>query len=88
MFEKIGAMKEYSYVKNNPAIALRLDLRTAEQKYKKIYGAETLEKDLHHFFFSAKSNSIDLSSEDDCKGTNLSKTLTQYYSSFSLKNDG
>ncbi|MDA3788009.1 MAG: N-acyl-L-homoserine lactone synthetase [Desulfobacula sp.] len=88
LFEKIGAMREYSYVKNNPAIALRLDLRSAEKKYKKIYGAEPLEKDLHHFFFSAQSDSIDLFSENIGKDCNLMETLTQYYSLFSLKNGG
>ncbi|MDA3789578.1 MAG: cyclic nucleotide-binding domain-containing protein [Desulfobacula sp.] len=88
LFEKIGAMREYSYVKNNPAVALRLDLRTAEKKYKKIYGAEPLEKDLHHFFFSAQSDSIDLSSENIGKGCDFMEKLTQYYCLFSLKNGG
>ena len=88
LFEKIGTMIQYSYVKNNPAVAMRLDLRSAEKKYKKVYGAEPLEKDLHHFFFSAQSCSIDLSSENVDKGCGIMETLTQYYSLSSLKKGG
>ncbi|MCP4672197.1 MAG: N-acyl-L-homoserine lactone synthetase [Desulfobacula sp.] len=88
LFEKIGEMSEYSYVKDNPAVAMRLDLRCAEKNYKKVYGACPLEKDLHHFFFSGSSSSIDLSSEVVGRGCNLMETLSQYYASFYLKTGG
>ncbi len=88
LFEKIGFMDEYAYVKDNPAVALRLDLRTAEKRYKKVYGAEPLEKDLHYFFFSEQSHSIDLSCKGDGNVCNIMETLTQYYALFSLKNGG
>lgn len=58
LFEKIGEVEEYSYVKNNPAVAMRLDLRSAEQKYQEIYGSMPKQKNLHDFFFTEKSDSI------------------------------
>ncbi len=57
LFEKIGEVKAYAYVKNNPAVALRLNLRTAAQRYKKVYGSKPKEKNLYHFFNDSESNS-------------------------------
>ncbi len=87
LFEKIGAMTEYSYVKNNPAVAFRLDLRSAEKKYKKIYASYPIEKDLHRFFFSAPSSSIDLTSGDTIRGNYMIEKLTGHYLA-TLKNGG
>ncbi len=88
LFKRIGSLTEYSYVKNNPAVALRLDLRRMEKNYKIAYATAPLEKDLHHFFYSAQSDSIDLTSEDIGKNDlNIMETITQYYSLF-LKNAG
>jgi len=58
LFEKIGETKEYAYVNNNPAVAMRLDLRTAENNYKKAFKNVTKKNNLHHFFFTGKSKSI------------------------------
>ncbi len=58
LFEKIGEIKEYSYANNNPALAMRLDLRTAKKKYKKAYKNMNKRNNLYHFFFTANSNSI------------------------------
>lgn len=79
LLEKIGSISEYSYVKSNPAVAMKLDLRKMEKKYKMIYGAYPLEKDLHHFFFSTSPSSIDFSSEDVCGGYNAFEDLARYY---------
>ena len=54
LFEQIGGISKFSYVNDNPAVALRQDLRTAPQRYKEIYGNKPIEKNLHHFFFGSK----------------------------------
>ena len=88
LFQKIGAVSKYSYVKNHPAIAMRLDLRSIEKKYKKAYGAKPIEKDLHHFFFSANSDSIDLFSENFDKCCDPQETYSWNYAVSSLKRTG
>jgi hypothetical protein len=88
LFERIGFIKEYAYVKNNPAVALRLDLRHMEKNYKKAYAAAPLEKDLHHFFFSAQSDSIDLSSEEGSNTNNIMEAISRYYALFAVKKGG
>ena len=58
LFEKIGEIKEYAYANNNPAVAMRLNLRTAEKNYQKAYKNILKKNNLYHFFFTAKSTSI------------------------------
>ncbi len=58
LFEEIGYVDKYDYVSNNPAVAMRLDLNTAEKRYKKVYGNMPKEKNLHRFFFKTESSSI------------------------------
>jgi hypothetical protein len=58
LFEKIGEIKEYAYANNNPAVAMRLDLRTMKENYKKEYKNVTKKNNLYHFFFTEKSDSI------------------------------
>jgi len=65
LFEKIGEISSYSYVNNNPAVALRQDLNTFSQRLKKIYGKMPIEKNLHHFFFETESTSIDIPEEKE-----------------------
>lgn len=65
LFEKIGYIPSFSYVNNNPAVALRQDLNTFAQRLKKVYGEMPTEKNLHHFFFESGSTSIDLSFEEE-----------------------
>nr|WP_320015411.1 N-acyl-L-homoserine lactone synthetase [uncultured Desulfobacter sp.] len=69
LFEKIGEISSFSYVNNNPAVALRQNLKTFPERLKKIYDKKPTEKNLYHFFFEAGSTSIDLSLEDEKKGT-------------------
>jgi hypothetical protein len=66
LFKKIGRVKQYSYVKNNPAVAMRLDLRLMEQNYKEIYGPLPPQNNLHHFFFRASSKSIIMPDIESC----------------------
>lgn len=63
LFEKIGEINEYTYANNNPAVAMRLDLRTAKERYKKVYKKQPLNKSIYHFFFRLDSNSIFLPDE-------------------------
>lgn len=63
LFEKIGEIGEYSYANNNPAVAMRLDLRTAQARYKKVYRKISKEKNFYHFFFIQDSDSIVLTDE-------------------------
>lgn len=60
LFDKIGEISSFSYVNDNPAVALRLDLNTWAQKLKKVYGNKPIEKNLHHFFFESGSTPNDL----------------------------
>ena len=60
LFEPIGELKHHPYVKQNPAIAMRLDLRTAQKNYQKIYDGKKKEQDLHHFFCIKNSQCIEL----------------------------
>jgi hypothetical protein len=57
-FERFGAVKSYSYVNDNPAVALRLDLHKFKEYYWNNYPREPLEKDLYHFFFVKNSSTI------------------------------
>jgi hypothetical protein len=62
-FEKIGAIKSYSYVNGNPAVALRLDLHKYREYYWNYYPREPFENDLHNFFFVRDSEMILLPNE-------------------------
>lgn len=79
MFEKLGEIKEYAYVKNNPAVAMRLNLRTFEGRYRRVYGAKPMEKNLHHFFFTGKSESTCLPSKESVETRELFNMLSFYY---------
>lgn len=57
-FEKIGQVNQYAYVKNNPAIAMRLDLKGMEEIFKLVYGNMPRESNLHRFFFKEISPCI------------------------------
>ena len=37
LFEQIGEERQYEFVKGAPAIAMRLDLKTAQQRYAAVY---------------------------------------------------
>lgn len=62
MFEEIdpGTVKSYSKVNNNPAVALRLDLREVEEKFRRCYQDCCPESNLYHFMFVKNSPNIDL----------------------------
>ncbi|NDY72380.1 N-acyl-L-homoserine lactone synthetase [Desulfobacter hydrogenophilus] len=78
LFEKIGQIPSFSYVNNNPAVALRLNLKTARRRFKKVYAKKPKEKNLYHFFFESGATPIDLSSEGD-------KETKRYYGSDMIK---
>lgn len=58
LFEKIGEIEAYDYANGNPALAMRLDLRKAENKYRKAYKNVSSRNNLYHFFFIQESASI------------------------------
>ncbi len=68
LFERIGQISSYSYVNNNPAVALRQNLNTFSQRLKEIYAKMPIGKNLHHFFFGAESASINTPLEEEKKG--------------------
>lgn len=82
LFEQLGRIGSYSYVNDLPAVALRLDLRSAEKRYKMAYAHSPIERDLHHFFFSGTCSAIDLSSEEDKGNNDILERITGYYSLF------
>ncbi|NWH03940.1 N-acyl amino acid synthase FeeM domain-containing protein [Desulfobacter latus] len=69
LFEKIGQISSYSYVNNNPAVALRIDLKMVSQRFKEVYAKKPKEKNLYHFFFESGSTAIDLSLEEEKEKT-------------------
>jgi hypothetical protein len=58
LFEKIGEIEAYDYANGNPALAMRLDLRKVEDKYRKAYKNVSSRNNLYHFFFTRESASI------------------------------
>ena len=68
LFEKIGRISSYSYVNDNPAVALRLDLNTAPQRFKDAYAKTPKRKNLYHFFVESESASIDLPCKEEETG--------------------
>jgi len=60
LFEKIGMVKYYQNVKNNPAVPLKLDLRTCSEKAKKIYQHKPFKKNLYYFLFQMNGSFIKL----------------------------
>ncbi|WP_286819964.1 N-acyl amino acid synthase FeeM domain-containing protein [Desulfobacter sp. UBA2225] len=75
LFEKIGQISSFSYVNNNPAVALRLDLNTVSQRFKEIYGNMPKKKNLYHFFFESGSTPIELPFEEN----EDEETVKRYY---------
>nr|WP_320191059.1 N-acyl-L-homoserine lactone synthetase [uncultured Desulfobacter sp.] len=69
LFEKIGELSEYPYVEDNPAVALRLNLRTASEKFRKAYGNKPIGKNLYHFFFGSGSSPDSLPLEQKKEGS-------------------
>ncbi len=78
LFEPMAQVNAYAYVKNNPAVAMRLNLRTAEQEYKKVYSKFPVEKNLHYFFFWGRSRAIDFTGVDQDRKTDFMLALTDY----------
>lgn len=66
LFEQIGDLKAYDYVKKAPAVAYRLNLRTAESRYQAAYANEPIERDLYRFFYVDKRPCIQLPEENQC----------------------
>lgn len=64
LFTKIGEIDQYGYANNNPAIALRLDIRTIKDRYSEIYENKNYKNNLHDFFFLNKSKSITMPAKD------------------------
>ena len=58
LFERIGAVKSYPYVRGNPAVALRMDLKTARQRFKESYNRMPCKKNLYRYFFCDDCPSI------------------------------
>ena len=71
LFERIGEVSSYSYVNNNPAVALRQNLHTWPERLKKIYGKKPIEKNLYHFLFESGpiSDAMALDIGEDGTGT-------------------
>jgi hypothetical protein len=63
LFERIGQISSYSYANDNPAVALRLDLRTMKKRYARAYSGTVRKNNLYHFFCTEKSASIILSDD-------------------------
>jgi hypothetical protein len=66
LFETISTdVKSSHYVKDAPAIAMRLNLRTVVNRWKKHYGGRPPHKNLLHFFFAEDPKHISLPNIDE-----------------------
>ena len=60
LFEVLGEVSEYGYANDNPAVAMRLDLRTLKDRYRVAYKNIPISRSMFHFFFTIQSESISL----------------------------
>ena len=79
LFEKLSEIESYAYANNNPAVAMRLDLKTMKTRYKKAYKNIALNKSMYHFFFKAHSTSIFLPDEHTHVEKRLLENLRHMY---------
>lgn len=79
LFEKIGEIEAYSYANGNPALAMRLDLRTMKENYQKAYKKIASKNNLYHFFFTKESSSIILPAGPDSIEKRLLENLKHLY---------
>jgi hypothetical protein len=66
LLEKIGGLAFYDYVEKAPAVAYRLNLRNAAEKYRTIYDRHPIEKNLYQFIFVNDSSSVELPEKNAC----------------------
>lgn len=85
LFEKIGKIKEYEDVKGNPAVALRLNLNTAPERYLKRYRGKPLEKNMYDFIYTKKISDFAVFENIKNDGTIWMETLLSYF--FKEKSD-
>lgn len=66
LFEPISSgVKSYHYVKDAPAVAMRLDLRTVKARLERAYRGLPPGVNLHHFFVNEQSPQIELPDNDE-----------------------
>lgn len=78
-FKKIGQLSQYAYVKNNPAVAMRLDLRKIEENFRLVYGNMPKEKNLYNFFFKESSPCIMFPKKTSLSSPMILNSLLLYY---------
>jgi hypothetical protein len=60
LFEKIGDVTSYDYVKKAPAVAYRINLQSAAENYRAVYDRKAPENNLYRFFFTDNSACVEL----------------------------
>ncbi|MBD2463096.1 hypothetical protein H6G89_18840 [Oscillatoria sp. FACHB-1407] len=60
LFEQIGEVKSLKSVNDNPAVLLRLDLRTAKEQYRSVYQDLPLQNNLYYFYTMHQHDCIHL----------------------------
>ncbi len=60
LFDQMGYLKSYDYVKSNPAVAMRQNLDHCKKKYFQAYRNKPPGSNLHHFLFERISQLIRL----------------------------
>ncbi|MDZ7700091.1 MAG: hypothetical protein U5R49_25250 [Deltaproteobacteria bacterium] len=63
LFDEIGELKSYDYVKSNPAVAMRMPLEHCQARHHEVYTNRSPENNLHHFLFERQSPLIQLPDE-------------------------
>jgi hypothetical protein len=65
LFETISrGVKDYHYVNDAPAIAMRLDLNTCEERWRRAYAGRPARRNFHEFFIEDDPRQVDLPPED------------------------
>ncbi len=84
LFEKIAYVDQYDYVENNPAVAMRLDLGTVEERYRNVYSNMPRGRNLHGFFFGEEISSIIMPKATSISNKILVSSILDYAFSYTL----
>lgn len=79
LFENIGNIKKYPYVKYNPAVAMRLDLRSMKNNYHNAYHKFPAKKNLYRFFYEDFCSSIQMYKPENLQAQMLANHLFMHY---------
>lgn len=75
LFEKIGSKDTFSYVNNNPVVAMRVNLDTIKERCKKVYGKKS---NIYKFFFNSIIDFSTINKRDSVDGIKYGEELINH----------